>query len=104
MPLSRYTRNVAANSPTAAMTASVFAESTGIRETLQWFTREKQWVNDVHLQLCRIPSPTFLEQQRAEWMMAQFRAFGWHAAIDREGNVMAALDRTPEGPLVAVTA
>ena len=65
------------------------AERPGIREALQWFTREKQWVNDIHLQLCRVPSPTFLEQQRAEWMAAQFRALGWHVGIDRCGNVLA---------------
>ena len=85
-------------------TAGEFASLAGIRETLQWFTREKQWVSDVHLQLCRIPAPTFHEQQRAEWMMGQFRALGWHAALDREGNVLAALERTPEGRLVAITA
>jgi acetylornithine deacetylase/succinyl-diaminopimelate desuccinylase-like protein len=88
----------------AAGAIGEFAGLAGMRDTLQWFTREKQWVNDIHLQLCRIPSPTFLEQQRAEWMLSQFRAVGWHAAIDREGNVLAALERTPEGPLVAVTA
>src|SRR5262247_2399135 len=32
----------------------------GVRECLQWFTREKQWINEIHLQLCRIPAPTFL--------------------------------------------
>jgi acetylornithine deacetylase/succinyl-diaminopimelate desuccinylase-like protein len=88
----------------AAGAIGEFAGLAGMRDTLQWFTREKQWVNDIHLQLCRIPSPTFLEQQRAEWMLSQFRTLGWHAAIDREGNVLAALERVPEGPLVAVTA
>lgn len=86
------------------MAASAFAESPGIREILQWFTREKQWVNDIHLQLCRIPAPTFLEQQRAEWFAAQFRALGWHVGIDRAGNVLASLESQPEGPLIALTA
>lgn len=88
----------------AAATAGELAESPGIREALQWFTREKQWVNDIHLQLCRIPAPTFLEQQRAEWMAAQLRAFGWHTGIDRAGNVLATLEPNPSGPLTAVTA
>lgn len=87
-----------------AAAAGELAEKPGIREALQWFTREKQWVNDIHLQLCRVPAPTFLEQQRAEWMAAQFRALGWHAAIDRAGNVLASLEPDPPGPLVAVTA
>jgi acetylornithine deacetylase/succinyl-diaminopimelate desuccinylase-like protein len=95
---------VAANLLPAAAAAGEVAERPGIREVLQWFTREKQWVNDIHLQLCRIPAPTFLEQQRAEWIAGQFRAIGWHVGIDRAGNVLASLHADPEGSLVALTA
>ncbi|HZL55688.1 MAG TPA: M20/M25/M40 family metallo-hydrolase, partial [Bryobacteraceae bacterium] len=99
---------MAANLVPAAATAGELSERTGIREALQWFTREKQWVNDIHLQVCRVPAPTFLEQQRAEWMTAQFRALGWHAGIDRAGNVLASIEAgpagPPAGPTVAVTA
>jgi tripeptide aminopeptidase len=87
-----------------AAAAGELAEQSGIREPLQWFTREKQWVNDIHLQLCRVAAPTFLEQQRAEWMAAQFRSLGWHASIDRCGNVLASLESEPSGPMVATTA
>ena len=80
------------------------ADLRGMRECLQWFTREKQWINDIHLQLCRVPAPTFLEQQRAEWMVAQFRNLGWDAQIDRAGNVVATPDPHAEGPYVALTA
>src|SRR5262245_52196002 len=73
----------------------------GVRECLQWFTREKQWINEIHLQLCRIPAPTFLEQERAAWFAAQFRALGWDASIDRAGNVIALAG---EPPYVALTA
>jgi tripeptide aminopeptidase len=100
----RYTQVVAANPVPAASAVGDLADSPGIREALQWFTREKQWVNDVHLQLCRVPAPTFLEQQRAEWMASNFRALGWHTGIDRAGNVLASLDADPTGPLIATTA
>src|SRR6202167_1899031 len=80
------------------------ADLRGVRECLQWFTREKQWISETHLQLCRVPAPTFLEQQRAEWMVAQFRNLGWEAAIDRAGNVVASLQPRAEGPFVALTA
>ncbi len=80
------------------------AERRGVREALQHFTKEKQWVNDIHLQLCRVAAPTFHELPRAEWMAAQFRALGWHAGIDSEGNVLASLDPHPAGSLVAITA
>jgi acetylornithine deacetylase/succinyl-diaminopimelate desuccinylase-like protein len=80
------------------------AELRGMRECLQWFTRERQWINDIHLQLCRVPAPTFLEQQRAEWIVGQFRGLGWDAQIDRAGNVIAIPEAHAEGPYVALTA
>jgi acetylornithine deacetylase/succinyl-diaminopimelate desuccinylase-like protein len=80
------------------------AQSGGVREALQWFTREKLWINEQHLELCRIPSPTFLEHRRAEWMVAQFKSYGCEAQIDRAGNVIAFLESSGKGPLVALTA
>ena len=47
--------------------AGEMSESAGVREAMRWFTREKQWVNEIHLQLCRVAAPTFMEQARAEW-------------------------------------
>ena len=72
-----------------------------IRERLQWFTREKQWINETHLALCRIPAPTFMEQERALWFQNQFRETGWNASIDRAGNVVATAG---EAPYIALTA
>lgn len=89
--------------PAAAPVADV-AQVRGVRECLQWFTREKQWINETHLELCRIPAPTFFEPQRAEWMAAQFRGFGWKSQIDRAGNVVAFLNEKSHGPYVALTA
>ncbi|MCU1325066.1 MAG: peptidase dimerization domain protein [Bryobacterales bacterium] len=84
--------------------AGDLAARPGVREAMQCFTREKQWVNDMHLQICRVPAPTFMEQERAEWMSSTLRSLGWHTSIDRAGNVLAALEPNPPGPLVAVTA
>ena len=81
-----------------------FPMAEGTRECLQWFSRERQWINEQHLQLARIAAPTFLEQKRAEWMVAQFRALGCEARIDRGGNVVAQLHPDPKGPYVALTA
>ena len=86
------------------MSINVVAGARGVREAMQWFTREKQWINEIHQQLCRVAAPTFLEQQRAEWMAAQFRGFGCHAQIDRAGNVLAAFHPFGGGPYVALTA
>ena len=92
---------MAANSAPTAIQMGDIADHRGVRECLQWFTREKQWVNEVHLELCRVPAPTFLEQERAAWFLEQFRGDGWEASIDRAGNVIA-LDGGP--PYVALTA
>ena len=82
----------------------VLAQAGGVREALQWFTREKQWINEQHLELCRIPSPTFLEHQRAAWIAAQFSGYGCEVQIDRAGNVLAFLEAGGKAPLVALTA
>ncbi len=80
------------------------AQLSGIREALQWFTREKQWINEQHLELCRVPSPTFIEHLRAEWIAAQFKSYGCDTQIDRAGNVLAFLEPMGKRPLVALTA
>jgi hypothetical protein len=87
-----------------ARRVAAMAEAGGVRECLQWFTREKQWINERHIELCRIPAPTFLEQARGEWMAAQFRALGWKVETDRAGNVVATLFTPSEGPSTALTA
>jgi len=92
---------MAVNPAASGTQLAELTEQRGIRECVQWFTREKQWINEIHLQLCRVPAATFLEQQRAAWFQEQFRALGWNAAIDRAGNVTASLG---EGPYVALTA
>lgn len=82
------------------------AASAPMRECLQWFAREKQWINEQHLQICRIPAPTFFEQRRAEWIAAQFRDLGCDSGIDRAGNVVAHIGPGDggSGSLIAITA
>ncbi len=66
----------------------------------RWFMRERAWINDQQLQLCRIPAPTFFEQPRAEWFRDRLNALGWEAKLDRAGNVLAT--RAPEGQFPAL--
>ena len=75
-----------------------------MRAALDWFRRERLWIQEQHLKLCRIPAPTFFEQKRAEWMAARFRDLEWDAKIDRAGNVVASLERRRDTPVIAVTA
>src|SRR3974390_252676 len=92
---------MAADTASMAMNPSDLADHPGVRECLQFFTREKQWINEIHLQLCRVPAPTFLEQERAAGFLEQFRSHGCDASIDRAGNVLAMFGKPP---YVALTA
>ena len=71
---------------------------------LEWFRKERTWITEQHLALCRIPAPTFFEQQRAEWVAERFKSLGWEAKLDRAGNVIATLPGRRERGAVAVTA
>lgn len=65
------------------------AEMSGVRECLQWFTREKQWINEQHLRVVRIPAPTFFEQERAAYVAERFRQLDCEVQQDGAGNVIA---------------
>lgn len=97
-------------SSSATKLVSELTSAVPIRDCLQWFAREKQWINEQHLQLCRIPAPTFFEKRRAEWMAEKFHELGCDAGIDRAGNVVAyagggTVDESRrEGPFLAITA
>jgi di/tripeptidase len=80
------------------------AETASLRGAWDWIRRERAWIHDRHLKLCRIPAPTFFEQKRAEWMASELRALGWHARLDRAGNVVASLNGRRERSYVALTA
>jgi acetylornithine deacetylase/succinyl-diaminopimelate desuccinylase-like protein len=90
--------------PLVADSVADLARSPAVRACLEWFRRERSWINEQHLKLCRIPAATFFEQKRAEWMAAQFRNLGWEAKLDRAGNVLAWLPGRRDDPSVAVTA
>jgi tripeptide aminopeptidase len=92
---------MAANTASTGININELTEFAGVRECLQLFTREKQWINEMHLEFCRVPAPTFMEGDRAAWFLERFRSLGWDAAIDRAGNVTATLG---PGPYIALTA
>ncbi len=92
------------HAPDVASGVAGLAESRWIQHCFEWFSRERQWINERHLELCRIPAPTFQEQKRAEWIAEQFRQSGYDVRIDRAGNVLALPPGEREGPFVALTA
>jgi tripeptide aminopeptidase len=90
--------------PALAQSVSELAASVAVRAAMDWFRRERGWINEQHLKLCRVAAPTFFEQKRAEWIAERFRALGWEAKIDRAGNVIASLAAPRDAASVAVTA
>ncbi|HEX4166668.1 MAG TPA: M20/M25/M40 family metallo-hydrolase [Bryobacteraceae bacterium] len=88
----------------ATRRVAALAERTAILDAQRWFARERAWINEVHLQLCRIAAPTFFEQARAEWFREQLNALGWQATIDRAGNVIAGLAAANRAPALVVSA
>jgi acetylornithine deacetylase/succinyl-diaminopimelate desuccinylase-like protein len=80
------------------------AESGAWRKALEWLTAQRRWIDQKHLELCRIPAPTFQERERAEWMVARFAELGWKAETDRAGNVIASLFPLRDRQFVALTA
>ena len=80
------------------------AETAGVRECLRWFSDQKQWINDKHLQLTRIPAPTFFEQARAEWMAGELTGLGCQVRVDGAGNVVARPRKAAQEPLVVLSA
>jgi len=88
----------------ATQSVADLAATSGVRAAIDWFRKERAWINEQHLKLCRIAAPTFFEQKRAEWIADRFRSLGWEARLDRAGNVIASIPGEREAPSVAVTA
>lgn len=80
------------------------ADHPALGEALRWFARERNWINEQHLQICRIPARTFFERERAEWLRGALDALGWSATIDRAGNVVAQFGATRSPRAVVVSA
>jgi tripeptide aminopeptidase len=80
------------------------AGQTALFSAQRWFARERAWISDQQLQVCRIAAPTFFEQQRAEWFRDRLSSLGWQARLDRAGNVVAARSNGEELPSLVVSA
>jgi tripeptide aminopeptidase len=83
---------------------SELVSSAGVKRCLKFLHSQRHWINEKHIELCRVAAPTFFEEKRAEWMAAQFRSLGWEAKLDRAGNVLAYMNAERDGPFVALTA
>jgi acetylornithine deacetylase/succinyl-diaminopimelate desuccinylase-like protein len=80
------------------------AETPAIANAQRWFARERTWITDKHVQLCRVAAPTFFEQQRAEWFRDRFAELHWTTTFDRTGNVLARFEAQQAEPAVVISA
>ena len=80
------------------------AETSSLKEKLAFFAQEREWINQQHLNICRIAAPTFREQARAEFLRSLFRNLGHRATIDEAGNVVMPIKFRDDLPFVAVSA
>jgi tripeptide aminopeptidase len=90
--------------PPGVRRIALLAEQTGLFNAQRWFARERAWINEQQLQVCRIPAPTFFEQQRAEWLREQFEKLGWNGRLDRAGNVLGSLTVEDNAPGIVLSA
>lgn len=87
--------------PTEVRRIAQLAEHPTLLRAQRWFARERAWINEQQLELCRIPAPTFFERPRAEWFRDQLAALGWNARLDRAGNVIATFgEHEAQEPLI----
>jgi len=79
-------------------------ESGDMKDSLLWFGAEKRWIDQTHLNICRVAAPTFQEDERGAWMADRFRELGYTVSLDRAGNVIAGDGHPDSPPYVAVSA
>ncbi|MGC2661331.1 MAG: M20/M25/M40 family metallo-hydrolase [Bryobacteraceae bacterium] len=70
----------------------------------RWFTRERSWITEQQVKVCRISAPTFFEEKRALSFRAQLEALGWESRLDRAGNVIASFQSASEERSLVVSA
>jgi acetylornithine deacetylase/succinyl-diaminopimelate desuccinylase-like protein len=95
-----------AQSPPPALLAAVerVSHEPLIASCLQFFLNRKQWINERHIELCRVAAPTFREHPRAKHLAALLREFGHPTRIDAAGNVVAPIIFDKSLPFAAVSA
>lgn len=79
-------------------------ETPNLKQRLAFFRKEREWINEQHLNVCRVAAPTFREQARAEFLRTLFRSLGHRATIDEAGNVVLPIKFQENLPFVAVSA
>ena len=81
-----------------------FRDDPDIRGAAGWFAANKAWILERQLEICRVAAPTFLEQQRGEFLQSLFQSLGYESSVDPVGNVMASQPLSPKQGLLVISA
>lgn len=99
------TAPAAAGAPESLREAvKALAESRPLLESSRLLQDERQWIDERHLEICRVPALTFREQERASTLRRLFADIGVKSQTDEAGNVVAPIVYGPDLPFIAVTA
>jgi acetylornithine deacetylase/succinyl-diaminopimelate desuccinylase-like protein len=80
------------------------ADEAAVRRAIRLFHEERKWIDERHLEICRVPALTFREQERAELLQELFADLGVVSNVDEAGNLIAPLVYDEALPFIAVTA
>ena len=80
------------------------ADTPAMRRAVRLFHEERKWIDDRHIEICRVPSLTFREHERAEFLQELFADLGVVSNVDEAGNLIAPLVYDDSLPFVAVSA
>jgi tripeptide aminopeptidase len=84
--------------------ASQITESPEVRATLNWFSRNLNWINDQQIRVTEIPAPPFQESARADAVKMLLADCGLSVSIDKTGNVIGELPGATDKEIVMLTA
>lgn len=76
----------------------------GVQRAWIQSARAQAWLNRRHLEICRVPAPTFEEGDRAKHLRRLLASFGHRPKIDAAGNVVVPIIHSAKLPFIAVTA
>lgn len=107
MPESRDAQSIGAVGPVSAdwrSAARRLADSPAFLRAGRFFDDQRQWIDERHLEICRVPAPTFRETERAEFLKDLWEDVGLESHIDDAGNLIAPIVYNERLPFVAVSA
>jgi tripeptide aminopeptidase len=83
---------------------SALADNAQVREALNWFGNNLDWINEQQIRLTEIPAPSFQEEKRAAAVKALFAAEGLAIHTDKIGNVVGELRGQNEKEAILIAA